>query len=233
MFESGPPTVPRLSSSVRETYDDRLARILEAATTLVAQVGYQKASMRSVAKAAGSSLAGIYHYFDSKEKMLFLMQFRTFNSLLANLREKLHGVENPIEQLRVMVRAHVGYFAANMAALKICSHELDSLTGDAYEETRRIRREYYQLTRSIIDGLLEGRATDSAIDRHAATMSLFGMLNWLYRWYNPKRGPSPSALAQQITTQFLHGLLGTPTALATSEPPCATGSRAENGQAES
>ncbi|MHC4067273.1 MAG: hypothetical protein ACYSUI_22600, partial [Planctomycetota bacterium] len=121
----------------------------------------------------------------------------------------LHDVEDPVEQLRVMVRAHVGYFASNMAALKVCSQELDSLTGAAYEETRGIRREYYQLTRSIVDRVAAARPSDGAFDPHVATMSLFGMLNWLYRWYNPKGGPSPGAVAQQVATQFLTGVLET------------------------
>ncbi len=198
----------RRSSDNRETHDERLAHILEAATRAIAQVGYEKASMRMVAKAAGASLAGMYHYFDSKERMLFLIQFRAFNSLLNNLREKLNGVTEPIEQLRVMIRAHVAYFAANMPALKVCSHELDSLSGDAYEETRRIRRDYFELARSIMDRVLDAHGGGAALDRHVATMSLFGTLNWLYRWYDPKRGPSPNALANQIATQFLRGILG-------------------------
>ena len=195
------------SSDARESYDERLNRILEAATELMAQVGYERASMRAVAKAAGVSLAGLYHYFDSKEKMLFLIQIRAFNSLVNRLREKLHGVADPIEQLRVMVRSHVGYFAANMSALKVCSHELDSLSGDAYEEARRLRQDYYTLTRVIVDRILDTRAPDSNLDRHVATMSLFGMLNWLYRWYNPRRGRSPNGMANQLAAQFLGGVL--------------------------
>lgn len=191
----------------RVTFDERLNRILEAATTTIARVGYGKASMRLVAKEAKVSLSGMYHYFDSKEQMLFLIQFRTFGSLLSNLREKLHGVDDPEEQLRVMVRAHIGYFAANMAALKVCSHELDSLDGPAYDETRRIRHEYYDLTRAIIDRIFDRDAPDSPLDRHVATMALFSMLNWLYRWYSPEKDRSPSGLANQLINLFLSGLV--------------------------
>lgn len=194
------------SSDARATYDDRLNHILEAATILIARVGYQEASMRGVAKAANVSLAGMYHYFDSKEKMLFLIQFRAFTSLLNNLREKLHGVEEPVAQLGVMVRAHIEYFVANMAALKVCSHELDSLKGAAYEQTRNIRREYYEETRAIVNRILDRHAPNSSLDRHVATMCLFGTLNWLYRWYNPNEGRSAAVLARQITAQFLHGV---------------------------
>lgn len=207
MFDTTGPASGPPSADGRGTYDKRLNHILEAATGVIARVGYERASMRSVAKATGVSLSGLYHYFDSKEKMLFLIQFRSFSSLLNNLREKLHGVEDPTEQLRVMVRAHLGYFAANMSALKVCSHELETLTGAAYEETRRIRREYFDLTRSIVDRVLSSRATDPGQDRYVATMALFGTLNWLYRWYDPKRGPSVGAVANQISAQFLHGLL--------------------------
>ena len=162
--------------------------------------------MRAVAKATGVSLAGLYHYFDSKEKMLFLIQFRTFSALHQNLLEKLHGVLDPEKRLRVMIRAHVGYFAANMDALKVCSHELDTLSSSAYEQTRDIRREYYALTRSIIERLLDAHAPGVSLNRHVLTMSLFGTLNWLYRWYDPVGGPSVATVSNQIASQFLHGI---------------------------
>lgn len=203
----GEVPAPRSPDS-RESYDERLTRLVQVATAVIARHGYQKASMRLVARATGVSLAGLYHYFDSKEKLLFLIQFRTFTSLLNNLREKLQGVEDPVEQLRVAIRAHVSYFAANMSALKVCSHELDWLTGSAYEETRRVRHEYYQLVRSIIDRILDTRPGGRTLDRRVVTMSLFGMLNWLYRWYHPTKDCSPNMLANQLSAQFLHGMLG-------------------------
>lgn len=211
-FDSSKRSSLTTAGENRATRDERLNHILEAATMEIARVGYEKASMRMVAKASGVSLAGLYHYFDSKEKMLFLIQFRTFAALLNNLREKLHGVNDPVEQLRVMVRAHVGYFADHMAALKTCSHELDSLSGEAYDETRAIRKEYYELSRSIIERILDARSPDSTFDHHVVTMSLFGTLNWLYRWYDPKRDRSPTTIANQIATQFLDGIVGAPQA---------------------
>ncbi|MFH0981246.1 MAG: TetR/AcrR family transcriptional regulator [Planctomycetota bacterium] len=209
MFENRASSpAARISEHGPSSYDDRLNHILEAATRLIAGVGYQKASMRAVGRAAGVSLAGLYHYFPNKERMLFLIQYRTFNALVNNLREKLYGVDDPVERFQVMVRTHVGYFAANIAALKVCSHELDSLSGAGYEETRRIRQEYYNVVRAIVERLIDAHAPAATLDRHVATMALFGMLNWLYRWYDPKHGRSPSAVANQLAAQFLHGLQG-------------------------
>lgn len=194
--------------SSRQNFDEKQRKILRAATSLIARVGYEKASMRAVAEAAGVSLSGLYHYFDSKETMLFLIQFRTFSSLLGTLKENLHGVDAPAEQLRVLVRSHVSYFAKNMDALKVCSHELESLGSDSHEEIRRIRHDYYTLARSVVDRLIDAQGNGVHRDRYVATMSLFGMLNWLYRWYDPRRDRSPSLVANQLAAQFLHGLGG-------------------------
>ena len=261
LFQAAEEAAAPVSSNGRESHEVRLSRVLKVATTVIAKEGYQRATMRTVAKTAGVSLAGLYHYFKSKEEMLFLIQFRTFSALVSNLREKLHGVKDPDKQLEVMIRAHVGYFAANMAALKVCSHELDLLTGEVYRNIRAIRHEYYSLAHDIIRRILETRS-DAGCDRshksrpdavgegmvetppHAgekilearcvggervveaggqtrtggtgerpldvrvATMSLFGTLNWLYRWYDPKTGPSPTTLARQITEQLLNGTIG-------------------------
>jgi AcrR family transcriptional regulator len=212
------PAVGPVTDRLAGTYEERLNRILAAATQIIAKVGYQRASMRGVARMTGMSLAGLYHYVPNKERMLFLVQYRTFNALVNNLREKLLGVDDPVEQLRVMVRTHVGYFAANIAALKVCSHELDSLSGESYDETFRIRREYYLLVRGIVDRLLGELAADGSIDPHIATMSLFGMLNWLYRWYDPKRGRAPATVAQQLASEFLYGLRGAGAAAPAPEP---------------
>ncbi len=212
-------SAPTVTDRAVGSYDERLNQILAAATQVIADVGYERASMRTVARAAGCSLAGLYHYFPNKERMLFLIQYRTFNALLNNLREKLHGVDDPVEQIHIMVRTHVGYFVANMAALKVCSHELDLLSGASYEETLRIRREYYVVVRAIVDRLLDAQASASTLDRHVATMSLFGMLNWMYRWYDPKHHRAASVVASQLAEQFRCGLLGA--ALNTAEPASA------------
>ncbi len=205
-----PATPTQTKFGTLDNYDERLNHLLAVITQIIAREGYHDASMRKVAKEAGVSLAGLYHYFDSKEEMLFLIQFRSFSSLLNNLKEKLHGVNEPTAQLRVMVGGYVSYFSENLMALKICSHELDSLAGSAYESCREVRHEYYLLARGIIDRILTTEVPNSTLDPRIATMSLFGTMNWLYRWYNPKRDCAPKTLAKQISDQFLQGLLSQP-----------------------
>lgn len=218
LFESDAPGMDSpqalgASPAVRDRFDERLDAILAAATLLFAREGYHQASMRQIAAAAGVSLAGLYHYFDSKERLLFLIQFRAFSGLLTVVQADLLGVKDPVDQLRVLIHTHVQYATQNMASLKVCSHELDSLSGEAYEQVWRVRRDYYEMARAIIARVLAertsagGQASGASLDVRVATMSLFGTLNWLYRWYDPTRERSPSSLATQIFAQFLAGLV--------------------------
>lgn len=222
VFETERNAITRAGES-GPRHEERLMDLLAAATRVFAREGYERASMRAIAREAGVSLAGLYHYVSGKENLLFRIQFRAFAGLLTEVRSRLLGVDDPLEQLRVLIRAHVLYAADNMAALKVCSHELDSLTGDAYEQVRRVRREYYELARGIIARILDQAAGDAAIDCRAATMSLFGSLNWLYRWYDPSGERSPTSLAAQVFTQFVSGINGGPVRAAPtpSEVPCA------------
>ncbi|MDP6891477.1 MAG: hypothetical protein QF471_09115, partial [Phycisphaerales bacterium] len=75
-------------------------------------------------------------------------------------------------------------------------------------QAREIRLAYYGLTREIIASIIELDPPDYPLDLHVTTMSLFGTLNWLYRWWNPNGPTSPKAVATQITNQFLAGISG-------------------------
>lgn len=204
VFHPTPPGAQADTTATRQ----RSASILHAATLAFARSGYERASMRSIARDAGVSLAGLYHHVDGKERLLFLVQFRAFSALLTEVKSRLCGEDEPVRQLRILIHTHVEYVADNMAALKVCSHELDSLTGDAYEQVRRVRRDYYELARSIIGRIIDESGADPSLDRRTATMCLFGSLNWLYRWYDPQGERSPASLANQVFTQCLGGILG-------------------------
>ncbi len=59
-------------------FDRRLAEILDYATEIFAEKGYEGASMRDLSRLSGISLAGLYYYFESKEKLLYFIQQHTF-----------------------------------------------------------------------------------------------------------------------------------------------------------
>src|SRR5512135_1949147 len=98
-------------------FDRRLAEILEHATDVFYEKGYEGASMRDLSRASGMSLAGLYYYFESKEKLLYLIQRHTFSTIMGRLREKLEGEDDPEQRLHIFIRNHLEYFLANLKAM--------------------------------------------------------------------------------------------------------------------
>src|SRR5215471_12431670 len=86
-------------------FDRRLAKILEHATEVFCEKGYEGASMRDLSRAAG-----MYYYFESKERLLYLIQKHTFTTIVARLRERLEGVSDPEERIRLLILNHLEYF---------------------------------------------------------------------------------------------------------------------------
>src|ERR1700734_3018849 len=108
-------------------YDKRLAEILDHATEVFCRKGYEGASMRDLSRATGMSLAGLYYYFESKERLLFLIQKHTFTTILEKLKARLEGVTDPEDRIRIFILNHLEYFLANQAAMKVLSHEAEVL----------------------------------------------------------------------------------------------------------
>jgi AcrR family transcriptional regulator len=186
-------------------FDRRLEHILDHATEVFCRKGYEGASMRDLSRATGMSLAGLYYYFESKERLLFMIQKHTFTTILEHLKARLDGVDDPEERLRLFILNHLEYFVSNQQGLKVLSHEDDSLKNGLGSEIAGIKREYYRLCLGQLEELRRKRDLD--FNPRTAVMSLFGMVNWIYTWYNPRVDGDAAALAEQMSDIFLNGIV--------------------------
>ena len=186
-------------------FDRRLEHILAHATEVSCLKGYEGASMRDLSRATGMSLAGLYHYFQSKERLLFLIQKHTFTTILKKLKARLENVTDPEERIRIFILNHLQYFVSNQRGLKVLSHEDDSLKNGLSSEIAGIKREYYRICLGLMEGLRRKRGLD--FNARTAVMSLFGMINWIYTWYNPRVDGNAEALAGQMGNIFLNGIV--------------------------
>src|SRR2546425_1079099 len=93
------PGRPRRTASDAR-FHRRLGEVLDHATEVFCEKGYEGASMRDLSRASGMSLAGLYHYFGSKERLLYLIQKHTFTTILEKLKRRLDGgAEEPAKRV--------------------------------------------------------------------------------------------------------------------------------------
>jgi AcrR family transcriptional regulator len=204
---------PRTVLSARKTgeeitdsrFDRRLSKVLDHAAQIFCEKGYEGASMRDLSRAAGMSLAGLYHYFSSKEELLYLIQKHTFQTIIDRLQQRLKASADPEERIRIFIENHLEYFLANKEFMKVLTHEDDTLKNGRGAEIRAIKREYYRICLDLLEDLR--RAKGLQFSGRLAVLGLFGMINWIYTWHNPRVDADAKALAQEMGDLFLRGVL--------------------------
>lgn len=186
-------------------HDQKLEFILRTAARIFAEKSYHSTSMRDISRETNLSLAGLYHYCSKKEELLFLIQDNCFGRVLARLEEQLRGVDDPVVKLRIFIENHLSFFASNMAEMKVLSHEAESLRGDLHERVSTRKNSYTRLARQILEEVQSLSDNKSSVDLTVATYALFGMMNWIYNWYDPQGKLRVNDLAQHLTQLFLGG----------------------------
>ena len=211
--------MPTNVQSALSRYDKKLEHILRTSARIFAEKSYHSTSMRDLSRATGVSLAGLYHYCKSKEELLFLIQDHCFGRVLERLEQRTRGINDPLEKLRIFIDNHLSFFAANMAEMKVLSHEAESLAGDLHKLVSTKKERYARVARKILREIAEQERTNARVDLTVATYALFGMMNWIYNWYDPRGKLSVNQLVDNITRLFVGGFLSTADAeFAFSEP---------------
>lgn len=165
--------------------------------------------MRDLSRVSGMSLAGLYYYFDSKEKLLYLIQRHLFLSVMDLVRERLTEEDDPEQRIRIFIRSHLEYFLAKPEAMKVLSHEDDVLKEQFGAEITGLKRQYYRCCADLLDALKTARGLQC--NSRVAALCLFGMMNWIHTWYNPRIDGGAEVVAQGIGDVFLRGIYSTGT----------------------
>jgi len=188
-------------------HDQKLEHILRTSARIFAEKSYHSTSMRDIARATGVSLAGLYHYCKSKEELLFLIQDHCFGRVLERVEQRIKGIDDPLTKLHLFIENHLSFFAANMAEMKVLSHEAESLAGELHAHVSTKKERYAKLARKILREIKGQSRLGPAIDLTIATYALFGMMNWIYNWYDPRGKLSVNQLTDNITRLFLNGFM--------------------------
>jgi TetR/AcrR family transcriptional regulator len=203
------PTGAEAANGPRPT-EAKLELLLAAAAALMARKGYEQTTIRDVARETGFSLAGMYYYFENKEDLLYKIQRRTFGSLLREQEGIAADTSDATERLRRLVQNHLSYFVRHADELKVCTFELQTLTEERYGEIEQLRRRYYLVVAQAIAEILAGDSSGTEIGasvRHY-TLFVFGMLNWIFMWFDEERDGPVERLGAEMIVLILRGLDG-------------------------
>ncbi|WP_111642712.1 TetR/AcrR family transcriptional regulator [Marinimicrobium alkaliphilum] len=108
---------------VHKPADQRRSEILAAACRVFAEQGYQRADMQAVADAAGVGKGTVYRHLASKEELFSAVLDDCLERLMQAIAEGVESREDPIEQLRELMRAYLLFFENNPEVIELLAEE--------------------------------------------------------------------------------------------------------------
>jgi AcrR family transcriptional regulator len=160
--------------------------------------GYEATSMNDIADAVGLTKAGLYHYIRGKEDLLFQIMSYGMDMVDQDAIAPAKLIVDPMERLRTIISRHSKRVIEFGGAVSILLDEMYALTPAHRRAIKARKRAYFDLLRETLEQLsADGKLRN--VSPTVATFSLFGMINWVSRWYR-KDGKLTS---EQILGDFL------------------------------
>ena len=187
-----------------ENYDDIQRGILTAACELFARQGYMRASIAELADACKLSRGALYHYFESKEAILFAILDAHVRRMIADVEAAIAGKATTLDQFRAAIRAIVELNAQSPNEQRVILNDLSFLSEAEQETIRALERQIVDAVADLLirldqDGKIAKRT------RKVYAMMLFGILNFSHTWYDPAGGIGPTDFADMVVDHFLYG----------------------------
>lgn len=193
--------MPRVRS---DDYEAKAQAIMDCAAALFAKEGYPSAKMQDVAKACGATKSMLYHYFPSKDDLLFAMLVEHLERVIQGVEEAIAASGTPRDRLAALVQAYTQKSTVSrrrhMVAMQDVKHLPRARQAPLIELQRQLVARVTELLRTLNPGL-------PAHAYKPYAMMLIGMLNWTDMWYRPSGPMKPQELCDRMSRLFLKGFL--------------------------
>jgi len=191
-------------------YEAQRAAILDCAAEAFAERGYAACSMTDIAARSGASKARLYHYYESKEAMLYDLLDRHTQQLVdiaLEVRDRArHGKLAPKEELRMMIDAFLDAYQTARTRHIALLNDVKFL--GQKQQDKILARE-----RAVLDAYTEAlkRAFPKRVqpaNARAITMMLMGAMNWTFTWLKPDGALTYADYAREVADTLFNGLEG-------------------------
>jgi TetR/AcrR family transcriptional regulator, cholesterol catabolism regulator len=197
--------------------EDRADHIYRVAAGIMCRKGYEATTMSDIAEAVGLTKAGMYHYIRGKEHLLFSIMSFAMDIVDQHVIGPAEGLADAEQRLRTMIELHARRILESGGEVTILLEEMWALTPPHRRIIRRRKRVYFEAVRGTLEQLAsEGKLRN--VDPSVATFSLFGMVNWISRWYRRNGKLSPEAIVRDFTEIALSSVLRTDSGAPAREP---------------
>lgn len=185
----------------------RRGLILETFIRHVAERGYDQTNLGDIANELGMSKGTIVHHFGTKAQMLRELEDNYMSQRKRELELVFDRLQSPAERVAAMIYAGVFYQIEDRDATIASQREFVQLTDDP--EMQKIREHRSDVQRMMQQEIRAGIDTGvfRDLDEALATLQIFGSMQWMWTWFNPKGRRTPNEVGAAFVDLALGGLL--------------------------
>jgi AcrR family transcriptional regulator len=184
----------------------KMTGIAKAAARLFNEKGFLETSMDDISAAARLSKGGIYHYFSSKNEMLYFISTNFMGLLLNDLEQELEKIRESYAKIQYIISRHIEFYTKYIAEAKTTIHEGHLLPSEYFRDIGEQEMRYYRIVSDVLSDYFHGRISEEELK--VLTFILFGTCNGIYFWYDPKGPMTPKELSRIIIGILCRGLKG-------------------------
>ena len=189
--------------------NDKHRRILEAAIKVFARNGFYNSKVAEIAREADVADGTIYLYFKNKDDILISLFEDKMNEIIAQLNSRLEGMTDPIEKIRVYIRAHFEMVRDHHDLMEVITVELRQSAKFMKEYDNKQFMRYLNILSDIIregkdSGLIRKDVSPRIIKR-----ALFGIMDELSLYLvlsGPNRKYKLDQMTREVSDFFIRGL---------------------------
>ena len=182
----------------------RAVGISKAAARLFHKKSYLETSMGDISAAARMSKGGVYHYFSSKDEILFFILNNFMSIMVGDLEQELQEIEGASSRLEFIISRHIEIYTKNLSESKTLLHEANCLPLRYFNIIAEKERKYYRIVAEVLSEFLGKPVKKDKLT--GISFILFGMCNWIYHWYDPRGSLTPKDLSGMMFEIFLNGV---------------------------
>ena len=182
-------------------------QILETARRLFRVHGYRGTTLAQVAAELGVTRAALYHWLPSKESVLCEIHELVMDDLWEKVEIILATDADDVERLEAILRTHVRSVAANMDAITVFFQDEASLPEGPARRIAKKKSQYDQAVKILVRSAQAKGAIRPDLDASLIVMSLMGMCNWLYQWFDPRGSATADEVADHVVAIAMEGLI--------------------------
>lgn len=186
-----------------DNYHERRQGLLDAAAAMFAEKGFDGTSIATIARHCGVSKALLYHYYPSKEALLYDILRSHCLLLVERARNAVQPQDKPDRQLQSLIRALLRLYMSSRNKHVVLLNDLHCLPENEQKQIKDLEK---QVLKIIKDLLAKLRPDVKGPMATSLAMYLMGAINWTYTWFRPQGPLSAREYADLATSVFLHGL---------------------------